>query len=206
MTRYQEVGALRVPKKVSQGKLMPRKTIWRSFRSFSEPCWLVLAAERQRRQPKVSLSPCRELAAQRHHICGNILEAIKRQQNSLLHSCVTNSTRRRAHFEWAGTQSFPSIGKFSAQKSSQKSTRPRGAKDVDTFPGAIGRNDACRQAVERECVGFSFDGECIEAVEGVRAYQPLRGRPSQASRPNHVAFVVLISSHSLWEFVRLVTA
>jgi hypothetical protein len=33
---------------------------------------------------------------------------------------------------------------------------------------------------------FSRDGECIEAVEGVRAYQPLRGRLSQASRPNHV--------------------
>ena len=44
-------------------------------------------------------------------------------------------------------------------KSSQKSIRPRGAKDVDTFPGAIGRNDACVRAdaqviklVRRECV------------------------------------------------------
>ena len=34
----------------------------------------------------------------------------------------------------------------SAQKSSQKSTRPRGAKDVATFPGAIGRNNACVRA------------------------------------------------------------
>jgi hypothetical protein len=33
-----------------------------------------------------------------------------------------------------------------AQKSSQKSTRPRGAKDVVSFPGAIGRNNACVRA------------------------------------------------------------
>jgi hypothetical protein len=32
------------------------------------------------------------------------------------------------------------------KKSSQKSTRPRGAKDVVTFPGAIGRNNACVRA------------------------------------------------------------
>jgi len=32
------------------------------------------------------------------------------------------------------------------KKSSQKSTRPRGAKDAVTFPGAIGRNNACVRA------------------------------------------------------------
>jgi len=39
------------------------------------------------------------------------------------------------------------IAPFKARKkSSQKSTRPRGAKDVVTFPGAIGRNNACVRA------------------------------------------------------------
>jgi hypothetical protein len=33
-----------------------------------------------------------------------------------------------------------------AQKSSQKSVRPRGAKDESTLPGAIGRNNACVRA------------------------------------------------------------
>jgi hypothetical protein len=76
---------------------------------------------------------------------------------------VTSIRNQLCKFEWHHANGH--------KKSSQKSTRPRGAKDVDTFPGAIGRNNACSQAL------------CIEAVEGVRAYQPLRDRPSQASRP-----------------------
>src|SRR6478672_5665203 len=41
-------------------------------------------------------------------------------------------------------------GRHARKKSSQKSTRPRGAKDVVSFPGAIGRNDACVRADARQ--------------------------------------------------------
>ena len=51
-----------------------------------------------------------------------------------------------------------------AQKSSQKSTRPRGAKDAVTFPGAIGRNNACVRADARQV-----------AVGGERATAARRG-------------------------------
>ena len=70
----------------------------------------------------------------------------------------------------------------SAQKSSQKSTRPRGAKDVVTFPGAIGRNNACVRADARQvAVGGSrrllHVGECIVADGGPPCQrQPLRGQ------------------------------
>ena len=62
----------------------------------------------------------------------------------------------------------------SAQKSSQKSTRPRGAKDAVTFPGAIGRNNACVRAdLQQVALGgrkrLSRVGECIVAVGGFRA-------------------------------------
>jgi hypothetical protein len=61
-----------------------------------------------------------------------------------------------------------------AQKSSQKSTRPRGAKDAVTFPGAIGRNNACVRAdLQQVALGgrkrLSRVGECIVAVGGFRA-------------------------------------
>jgi len=63
---------------------------------------------------------------------------------------------------------------LSAQKSSQKSTRPRGAKDAVTFPGAIGRNNACVRAdLQQVALGgrkrLSRVGECIVAVGGFRA-------------------------------------
>jgi hypothetical protein len=50
------------------------------------------------------------------------------------------------------------IGTSAHKKSSQKSIRPRGAKDVVTFPGAIGRNDACRRADVGECVAARTPG------------------------------------------------
>ena len=49
---------------------------------------------------------------------------------------------RRGH----GTLIFRFDKALERKKSSQKSTRPRGAKDVVTFPGAIGRSDAWRHA------------------------------------------------------------
>ena len=54
------------------------------------------------------------------------------------------------------------------KKSSQKSTRPRGAKDVETFPGAIGRNNACVRAdTQQVALGGRKQlprvGECIVA-------------------------------------------
>ena len=60
------------------------------------------------------------------------------------------------------------------KKSSQKSTRPRGAKDVATFPGAIGRNNACVRAdLQQVALGgrkrLPRVGECIVAVGGFRA-------------------------------------
>jgi hypothetical protein len=80
------------------------------------------------------------------------------------------------------------------KKSSQKSTRPRGAKDADTFPGAIGRNNACVRADLRQVAlggrkRLSRVGECIVADGGHPCQrQPLRGhsRPSQGGRPFHV--------------------
>jgi len=57
------------------------------------------------------------------------------------------------------------------KKSSQKSTRPRGAKDVVTFPGAIGRNNACVRADARRVARGEGDrlrvGECIIAESGL---------------------------------------
>ena len=67
------------------------------------------------------------------------------------------------------------------KKSSQKSTRPRGAKDVATFPGAIGRNNACVRAdLQQLALGgrkrLPRVGECIVADGGLPCQrQPLRG-------------------------------
>jgi hypothetical protein len=111
---------------------------------------------------------CRLFAAHRHQF-GEVFRSSSASENCLLHiHARTSSPGEPASAGGDGTCGPKTI---SAKKSSQKSTRPRGAKDVDTFPGAIGRNNACSQAL------------CIEAVEGFRAYQPLRDRPSQASRP-----------------------
>src|ERR1044072_660070 len=68
-----------------------------------------------------------------------------------------------------------------AQKSSQKSTRPRGAKDAVTFPGAIGRNNACVRAdAQQVALGgrkrLPRVGECIVADGRPPCQpQPLRG-------------------------------
>jgi len=71
---------------------------------------------------------------------------------------------------------------YARKKSSQKSTRPRGAKDVVTFPGAIGRNNACvrADALDRIALGgrkrLPRVGECIVADGGPPCQrQPLRG-------------------------------
>ena len=69
------------------------------------------------------------------------------------------------------------------KKSSQKSTRPRGAKDVATFPGAIGRNNACVRAdLQQVALGgrkrLPRVGECIVADGRLPCQrQPLRGQP-----------------------------
>src|SRR3954451_3276230 len=78
------------------------------------------------------------------------------------------------------------------KKSSQKSTRPRGAKDAVTFPGAIGRNNACVRAdLQQVALGgrkrLPRVGECIVA-DGRHPCQrqPLRGQllPSQGVDPS----------------------
>ena len=51
---------------------------------------------------------------------------------------------KRRYTHPAGSRS--ARGTDARKKSSQKSTRPRGAKDAVTFPGAIGRNNACVRA------------------------------------------------------------
>jgi hypothetical protein len=80
------------------------------------------------------------------------------------------------------------------KKSSQKSTRPRGAKDAVTFPGAIGRNNACVRADSQQVAlggrkRLPRVGECIVA-DGRRPCQrqPLRGLkpPFQGLDPSHV--------------------
>src|SRR3954462_6217933 len=79
-----------------------------------------------------------------------------------------------------------------AQKSSQKSTRPRGAKDAVTFPGAIGRNNACVRAdLQQVALGgrkrLPRVGECIVADGRLPCQrQPLRGQllPSQGADPS----------------------
>ena len=72
---------------------------------------------------------------------------------------------------------------YARKKSSQKSTRPRGAKDAVTFPGAIGRNNACVRADSlagalggrKRCLRV---GECIVADGRLPCQrQPLRGQP-----------------------------
>src|SRR6476469_4479868 len=78
------------------------------------------------------------------------------------------------------------------KKSSQKSTRPRGAKDAATFPGAIGRNNACVRAdLQQVALGgrkrLSRVGECIVADGWLPCQrQPLRGQllPSQGVDPS----------------------
>jgi len=87
---------------------------------------------------------------------------------------------RREHAH-DGNSTSASCLDLSAQKSSQKSTRPRGAKDVVTFPGAIGRNNACVRADSlagalggrKRCLRV---GECIVADGRLPCQlQPLRG-------------------------------
>jgi hypothetical protein len=109
------------------------------------------------------------LAARRHQF-GEIFRSSSVNENRLLQRRVTTSVQA-SPLQRAAIDTPVAPKPLAHKKSSQKSIRPRGAKDVVTFPGAIGRNNACSQAL------------CIEAVEGVRAYQPLRDRPSQASRP-----------------------
>jgi hypothetical protein len=78
------------------------------------------------------------------------------------------------------------------KKSSQKSTRPRGAKDVATFPGAIGRNNACVRAdLQQLALGGRKRsprvGECIVADGWLPCQrQPLRGLtvPSRGANPS----------------------
>ena len=78
------------------------------------------------------------------------------------------------------------------KKSSQKSTRPRGAKDAVTFPGAIGRNNACVRAdLQQVALGgrkrLPRVGECIVADGRLPCQrQPLRGQrlPSQGVDPS----------------------
>ena len=68
------------------------------------------------------------------------------------------------------------------KKSSQKSLRPRGAKDAETFPGAIGRNDACVRGGPAS-VSLSRIKECIVAVGGFRANANRCGIDSSGCRP-----------------------
>jgi hypothetical protein len=83
------------------------------------------------------------------------------------------------------------------KKSSQKSTRPRGAKDAVTFPGAIGRNNACVRAdLQQVALGgrkrLSRVGECIVADGRLPCQrQPLRGYclPSRGVNPSTWFFV-----------------
>ena len=91
------------------------------------------------------------------------------------------------------------------KKSSQKSTRPRGAKDAVTFPGAIGRNNACVRAdAWQVALGGSKRlprvGECIVADGGPPCQrQPLRGRPipSGGADPS-TWFVGLVGDRRGW--------
>jgi hypothetical protein len=91
------------------------------------------------------------------------------------------------------------------KKSSQKSTRPRGAKDVVTFPGAIGRNNACVRAdLQQVALGgrkrLPRVGECIVADGWLPCQrQPLRGFavPSRGANPS-TWFVGLRSVGSSW--------
>ena len=80
------------------------------------------------------------------------------------------------------------------KKSSQKSTRPRGAKDAVTFPVAIGRNNACVRADSLQVAlggrkRLPRVGECIVADDGPPCQrQPLRGfsRRLSGGQPFHV--------------------
>jgi hypothetical protein len=81
---------------------------------------------------------------------------------------------------------------YARKKSSQKQTRPRGAKDVVTFPGAIGRNNACVRAdLQQVALGgrkrLPRVGECIVADGGLPCQrQPLRGfsAPMRGDNPS----------------------
>src|SRR6476469_7595082 len=75
------------------------------------------------------------------------------------------------------------------KKSSQKSTRPRGAKDAVTFPGAIGRNNACVRADSLQIAlggrkRLLRVGECIVADGRPPCQlQPLRGQVYPSKGP-----------------------
>lgn len=85
------------------------------------------------------------------------------------------------------------------KKSSQKSSRPRGAKDAKTFPGAIGRSLASEPTrTNREVSLFDSSGVYRSGAKHPCCAAPLRGsksvKPSshRLVRPTHVFLVCMM--------------